>query len=181
MQACVTQGPWRCDTDERAAMRKSRFTIPDVPGDIHELSLFYSYLPCFGRGPPRVWVASPCGCPLSATRCATRRRNHGFSKPTAVLTGQQATITWKSANATSCTASNAWTGTRPTSGSVNVMLQQPTAQTYTLLCEGSGASATQSVTLAYDPTAVACAVKPAIATRLGRRSVHRQKLPGSHS
>jgi hypothetical protein len=36
--------------------------------------------------------------------------------------GESVTVTWSSANATSCTASNAWTGTKGTSGSESFSL-----------------------------------------------------------
>lgn len=125
-----------------------------------------------GSNPPAVVLSPP---PPAAAEITVSL------SPTTVLAGQQATLTWNSAHATSCTGSGAWTGKQPTSGSINVMLQQPTSQTYTLHCEGDGASATQSVTLAYDPSAEACAVKPTLSARLGKRSAHRRKLSGTHS
>jgi beta-glucanase (GH16 family) len=65
--------------------------------------------------------------------------------PSSITAGQSTTITWSSTNATSCTASNGWTGTKATSGTQNV---SPTANiTYTLLCQGTGGSATQSTTV----------------------------------
>jgi len=65
------------------------------------------------------------------------------ASPTTITVGQSVTVTWSSTNATSCTASGAWSGTLATSGS---MQETPTAAgnlTYTLVCSGSGnASAT---------------------------------------
>ncbi|MGA8110582.1 MAG: beta-propeller fold lactonase family protein, partial [Acidobacteriaceae bacterium] len=64
-----------------------------------------------------------------------------------ITLGAGATLTWSSTNATACTASGAWSGTQPTSGSAT---ESPTAagtDTYTLTCTGAGGSANQSATL----------------------------------
>jgi hypothetical protein len=67
------------------------------------------------------------------------------ASPSSIISGQSSTLTWSSVNATSCTASNGWIGTKATSGTQNV---SPTANiTYTLLCQGTGGSATQSTTV----------------------------------
>lgn len=69
--------------------------------------------------------------------------------PTSITTAQTATLTWSSTNATTCTASNGWSGTEPTSGTATVF---PTiTTTYTLTCTGSGGSAAQSVVLTVTP------------------------------
>jgi Zn-finger protein len=65
--------------------------------------------------------------------------------PSTIDQGQSATISWNSADATSCTASGGWSGARSTSGSESV---SPTATTsYTLTCSGEGGSANDSVTV----------------------------------
>jgi hypothetical protein len=54
--------------------------------------------------------------------------------PTSITVGQSAALTWSSTNATSCTASNAWTGSEAVSGTMN---ETPTAAgtlTYVLTC-----------------------------------------------
>ncbi|WP_082798006.1 FG-GAP repeat domain-containing protein [Collimonas arenae] len=61
--------------------------------------------------------------------------------------GSPVTVAWSSTNATSCTASGAWSGIQSISGSA---IQTPTASgvgTYTLTCSGAGGSANQSVSL----------------------------------
>src|SRR4051794_12671232 len=68
--------------------------------------------------------------------------------PSAVMPGQSATLTWSSTNATSCTATGAWSAPVATSGSVSVMLQRTAAQTYTLGCSGAGLPGENSATLA---------------------------------
>ena len=75
--------------------------------------------------------------------------------PTTVTSGSSSAITWSSTNATSCTASGAWSGAKGTSGSVSV---SPTANsTYTLTCSGANAtpvinSTNIAVTPATNPT-----------------------------
>jgi hypothetical protein len=61
--------------------------------------------------------------------------------PTSITVGQSATLTWSSTNATSCTASNAWTGSEAVSGTLS---ETPTAAgslSYVLTCTGAGGSA----------------------------------------
>lgn len=62
-----------------------------------------------------------------------------------ITAGQSSTLTWSSTNATSCTASGAWSGSQATSGSKSVA---PAAtSTYTLTCTGAGGSATANATV----------------------------------
>lgn len=115
----------------------------------------------------------PTPAPVSVTLTVT---------PSAVQPGQSATLSWSSQYALACTASDSWSGAQPQSGSVNVMLTGPKAAAYTLACTGQGTPATNTVTLAVAPPETACAVKPAIVKRAGRRTARRQKsLSGSHS
>lgn len=62
--------------------------------------------------------------------------------------GGSSTLTWTSANATSCTASGAWSGGQATSGSTSTGNLSSSA-TYTLTCSNSASSAssTQTVTV----------------------------------
>lgn len=89
------------------------------------------------------------------------------ASPTSIMEGQSTTLTWSSTNATSCTASGAWSGSQATSGTAT---ETPTAtgtDTYTLTCTGAGGSANQSVTLTVNaasaPT-VLISVNPATIT-----------------
>ena len=68
------------------------------------------------------------------------------ANPMSVANGASSTLTWSSTNATSCTASGAWSGAKATSGN------QPTGAltasgNYTLACTGSGGSASASATV----------------------------------
>jgi hypothetical protein len=68
------------------------------------------------------------------------------ASPTTVTPGSAATLSWSSSAATTCTASDAWLGGKPTSGSETVY---PTSTaTYTLSCTAAGGSMTsRSVTV----------------------------------
>lgn len=61
--------------------------------------------------------------------------------------GETVTVTWSSTNATSCTASNAWTGTKGTSGSETFSLDATGSFTFEISCSGSGGSGSASATL----------------------------------
>lgn len=86
--------------------------------------------------------------------------------PTSIVSGTSATITWSSTNATACTASGGWSGTKAISGTESV--SPTTNTTYTITCNGAGGSANQStivtvtapvtpaptITLSANPTSV---------------------------
>jgi len=72
--------------------------------------------------------------------------------PSTVTTGGSSTLSWSSANATSCTASQGWTGSKTTAGTQTLTNLQATA-TYTLTCTGPGGSASQSTTITVLPPA----------------------------
>lgn len=68
------------------------------------------------------------------------------ANPTSVVSGSSSTLTWSSTNATSCTASGGWTGTKATSGSQTTGTL--TANTsFTLTCNGVGGVGTRSLTV----------------------------------
>ena len=75
--------------------------------------------------------------------------------PTSVVIGSASTLTWSSTNATACTATDGWTGTRATSGTQAVTPASLGATGYTLTCTGPGgsAAATATVTATPPPTA----------------------------
>ncbi len=68
------------------------------------------------------------------------------ANPTQVPTNGTATLDWTTTNATSCTASGAWSGSKQTNGSQNVGPLSQTS-TYTLTCTGAGGSASDPVTI----------------------------------
>ena len=76
----------------------------------------------------------------------------------AVAEGQGVTLTWSSTDADSCSASGAWGGVRPSSGSASTGPLTPGNKTFTLTCTGVGGSVTQSQTLTVAATPPAPAV-----------------------
>lgn len=68
------------------------------------------------------------------------------AEPNSVATGGTTTLTWSSLDATSCTASGAWSGSKATSGSTSVGPLNGTS-TFTLSCLGSGGTTNQSATV----------------------------------
>ena len=69
------------------------------------------------------------------------------ANPTSVPVGSASTLTWSSTNATACTASGAWSGSEPVTGT---QMETPTVagtQSFTLTCTGAGGSANATATL----------------------------------
>ena len=66
--------------------------------------------------------------------------------PPSVAAGQATTLSWSATDATSCTASGAWTGDQSTSGSV-IITTIAGSYTYSLTCTGAGGTASGSATL----------------------------------
>jgi len=86
------------------------------------------------------------------------------ASPTSVAYGVSSTVTWSSTNATSCTASGAWSGAQATAGSVSTGALTAN-RTYTITCNGAGGSASQSVTVMVSSPAaptVTISANPAI-------------------
>ena len=67
------------------------------------------------------------------------------ASPDVVAPGQSSTLDWISGGTTSCSASNGWSGTKPTGG--NQLVTPSVTTTYTLSCSGPGGTATSSVTV----------------------------------
>ena len=91
--------------------------------------------------------------------------------PSSVEPGQQATLTWTVAHATSCTASGDWSGSPLQNGSQNVTLPDSKGLTYTLACTGPGGSATQTAKLSAAEGPGGCTVNPLVRSGVGRRSI----------
>ncbi|MBI4276752.1 hypothetical protein HY629_02845, partial [Candidatus Uhrbacteria bacterium] len=69
------------------------------------------------------------------------------ANPTTVNTGGNTTLTWTVSNATSCTASGGWSGSKSVSGGSEVKSSLVSNQTYTLACTGPGGTVTKSATV----------------------------------
>jgi uncharacterized protein (TIGR03118 family) len=86
-------------------------------------------------------------------------------QPTAIMAGQSATLTWSVSNASSCTASGAWNGSEPTSGTKTVAPTTVGANTFTLMCTdpvsgpygGTATTSSMSVTLTVNGATAATA------------------------
>ena len=68
------------------------------------------------------------------------------ASPSTVQAGGKTTLTWSSSNATSCTASGGWLGSRATSGSSTTGALNATT-IYALACTGAGGTANQTTTV----------------------------------
>ena len=68
------------------------------------------------------------------------------ANPASISSGGASTLTWSSSNASSCSASGAWSGTKSTSGTQSTGVLSATS-TYSLSCTGTGGSASQSTTV----------------------------------
>ncbi|HEY0908158.1 MAG TPA: PKD domain-containing protein [Candidatus Paceibacterota bacterium] len=75
--------------------------------------------------------------------------------PNPIVSGNGATITWSSTNATLCVASGSWSGNLATSGSAPIApitVSATTNYTYTLSCGNSNSTTTQNQILTVNPT-----------------------------
>jgi len=68
------------------------------------------------------------------------------ASPSTIPSGGSSTLAWSTINATSCTASGAWAGSKADSGSASTGVLT-VDETYTLTCSGAGGSAAQSATV----------------------------------
>ena len=68
------------------------------------------------------------------------------ASPSNVASGGSSRLTWSTTNASSCTASGAWSSTKATSGSSSTGSISSTS-TYTLTCSGAGGSAVSKATV----------------------------------
>ena len=73
------------------------------------------------------------------------------ANPTSVVSGASSTLTWSSTNATTCTASGAWSGARATAGSASTGPLTASINTFTLTCTGAGGSASHSAVVTVVP------------------------------
>lgn len=68
------------------------------------------------------------------------------ASPSTISAGSTSTLTWSSTGASSCSASGAWSGVEPTSGSLSTGALS-TSSTYNLACTGAGGTASASTTV----------------------------------
>lgn len=70
-----------------------------------------------------------------------------LSAPASVNTNESFTVSWNAEFADTCTASEAWDGSRPINGSEQFSYASPGTRTFTMSCDGAGESDTRSVTV----------------------------------
>src|SRR5205823_4877073 len=75
------------------------------------------------------------------------------ANPTTIDYDSTSTLTWSSTDATTCTASGGWSGTKPTSGSEDVG-PLSTTTTFTLNCTGPGGTGGNGATVTVGPPTV---------------------------
>ena len=73
--------------------------------------------------------------------------------PSPITVGQNATLTWSATDATSCTASGAWSGTEPTSGTQSVTPAAAGSLDYMLACTGTGGTGSNTAMLTVSTAA----------------------------
>jgi len=61
--------------------------------------------------------------------------------------GSSVEITWSSSNASSCSASGGWSGTKDVNGSETIEVSSVGDTTYTLTCSGEGGNASRTITI----------------------------------
>jgi len=81
------------------------------------------------------------------------------ASPTSVTSGSSSALTWSTTNATSCTASGAWSGSKATSGSTTTSALTTTS-TYSLSCSGAGGTTVGSVVVSVTVLGGSCATSP---------------------
>ncbi len=89
----------------------------------------------YGQGPPPPPPPPPPTVTLDFT-----------ANPSSIPPQTASVLSWLATNATSCTASGAWSGSKPTSGSESTG-PLTASQTYTLTCTGPEGSVTKSATV----------------------------------
>lgn len=68
-----------------------------------------------------------------------------------LVAGGNVTVSWSSTNASSCTSSGGWSGSKSTSGSEEISLDSPGSTTFSLSCTGAGGSRSASATVEVLP------------------------------
>ena len=75
--------------------------------------------------------------------------------PPSVLSGESATLSWSPTNATSCTASDGWTGAKAVNGGSEATTALSADTNFTLACTGDGGTSSETVTVTVSEPAPA--------------------------
>tara|TARA_R100000655_G_C2997322_1_gene193838 strand:+ start:2453 stop:3910 length:1458 start_codon:yes stop_codon:yes gene_type:complete len=68
-----------------------------------------------------------------------------------VTTGTEVTLTWSSSNASSCSASGAWSGDKGTSGNESIVVTESGSFSFGLTCSSGSANSSKTVSLDVNP------------------------------
>ncbi len=132
-------GTWDGDSCE---VPQPTDACPNVPGN--QSSGPCADAQCVANG--GTWDGDSCNFPTPTQPTLSFSAN-----PTSIQTGSSSVLTWDSTNATACTATNGWSGSKTVDGSQSV---SPTATTtYQLECSGAGGTTTQSVVVSVTSVA----------------------------
>lgn len=112
---------------------------------------------CGGGGGGSAAVATaPQATPVPAPTAAVAAPTVTLSlDQSAVKLGQAIHLAWSSTDATSCTASGAWTGSLSTSGANDIVTASEGASTYTLTCVGNGGTVSKNTLVTVTRAAIA--------------------------
>jgi len=136
-QSCTASGDW-----SGAKEASGTQTVTVRPGGASPAVNTFT-LSCSGRGG---------NASASATLEIIPLPNVSLSFPSDALPGEAVKLTWSASNATSCSASGNWSGTKATSGNEEPLapLNSTTETlTYALTCTGPGGTRTNSVSVKY--------------------------------
>jgi hypothetical protein len=90
---------------------------------------------------------------------------NGSNGPITLYYQDYVTLSWTSRNAVSCTASEDWSGSKPTSGSETKQLNVVKTYTFTITCQNSsGQTGQDSVQVVVKPKPPVVITKPAVVT-----------------
>jgi hypothetical protein len=156
-QRCVGSGPGWNQTYEGTAAARGSFTSPALTARTNEFSLN-----CTGAGGSSVQQVTVTALPLPKV---TLEANSDRALP-----GGSVQLTWRSEDATSCTASGApFAGTKPASGTERLNELTKGTKTFKVTCKGVGGSGSADVKVAVvaKPTLTFSASKTQIAENTG--------------
>ena len=126
--------------------------------------------PDYGVG-DRVTCPEAGGNPAAANAPDVDLKVNGGDGPIAVSPGDGVTLSWtvSGGTATSCTASNDWSGNKSTSGGSQQVNNITSEKTFTLTCTGPGGTDqdTVGVTLAGSINNIECSVSPTANVKTG--------------
>lgn len=136
--ACTASGAWSGARATSGTASTGAFTSPGT----------YSYvLTCTGAGGSASSTATVMVGATAAPVVSIR------VSPASIAPGGSSTISWSATNATACTASGAWSGSRAASGSESTGAVATAGNyDYTLTCSGAGGSGSNTATLTVSST-----------------------------